>query len=183
MHYSLPGSSVHEIFHARVPEWDAISRSRVSSQPRDGTHVFWISHIEQADSLPTEPPGKPRVEYEFLLFFIQSPKSSAFIALILQIQFPGITPYPRVHTHSHSHTRWQSIWLHTHLCLYQWPSVWGHFFIFRKSWAEGRHPSLWKESSILRQHHQNTIVYVVPNNKCFYIGREFCWFIQTFFFS
>ena len=35
MDYSLPGSSVHEIFQARILEWVAISFSRGSSQPRD----------------------------------------------------------------------------------------------------------------------------------------------------
>ena len=74
------------------------------------------------------------------------------------------------------------MWLHTRLCLYQWPSVWGHFFILRKTWAEGGHASLWREGSILRQHCQNMTVCVVPNYKCFYMGREFCWFIETFFF-
>ena len=39
---NLPGSSVHGIFQARVLEWVAISFSRGSSQPRDGT---WVSHI------------------------------------------------------------------------------------------------------------------------------------------
>ena len=34
-----PGSSVHEIFQARVLEWVAISFSRGSSQPRDRTRV------------------------------------------------------------------------------------------------------------------------------------------------
>ena len=33
------GSSVHEIFQARILEWVAISFSRVSSQPRDWTRV------------------------------------------------------------------------------------------------------------------------------------------------
>ena len=42
MDYSLPGSSVHGIFHARVLEWNAISFSRGSSWPRDRTQV---SHI------------------------------------------------------------------------------------------------------------------------------------------
>ena len=37
---SLPGSSVHGIFQARVLEWIAISFSRGSSQPRDQT---WVS--------------------------------------------------------------------------------------------------------------------------------------------
>ena len=39
MDCSLPGSSVHGIFQARVPEWVAISFSRGSSQPRDQTQV------------------------------------------------------------------------------------------------------------------------------------------------
>ena len=42
MDCSLPGSSVHGIFQARVLEWVAISFSKGSSQPRDGTRV---SHI------------------------------------------------------------------------------------------------------------------------------------------
>ena len=37
--YSLPGSSVHGIFQARILELVAISSSRESSQPRDGTHI------------------------------------------------------------------------------------------------------------------------------------------------
>ena len=42
MDCSLPGFSIHGIFQATVPEWVAISFSRVSSQPRDQT---WVSHI------------------------------------------------------------------------------------------------------------------------------------------
>ena len=42
MDCSLPGSSVHGIFQARVLEWVAISFSRRSSWPRDWTRV---SHI------------------------------------------------------------------------------------------------------------------------------------------
>ena len=42
MDCSLPGSSVHGIFQAIVLEWIAISFSRGSSRPRDGT---WVSHI------------------------------------------------------------------------------------------------------------------------------------------
>ena len=42
MDCSLPGSSVHEIFQARVLEWVAISFSRGSSQPRDQTHFSCI---------------------------------------------------------------------------------------------------------------------------------------------
>ena len=55
MECSLPGSSVHEIYQARILEWIAISFSRWSSRPRNRT---WVSTL-QADALPSEPPGKP----------------------------------------------------------------------------------------------------------------------------
>ena len=42
---SLSGSSVHGISQARILEWIAISLSRGSSQPRDGTHVPSVSCI------------------------------------------------------------------------------------------------------------------------------------------
>ena len=51
---SLPGSSVNGILQARILEWVAISFSRESSQPRDRTR----SPALQANSLPSEPPGK-----------------------------------------------------------------------------------------------------------------------------
>ena len=42
---SLPGSSVHGIFQARILEWVAISYSRRYPQPRDRTQVSCISCI------------------------------------------------------------------------------------------------------------------------------------------
>ena len=45
MDCSLPGFSVHGIFQARVLEWAAISFSRGSSWPRDGTWVSCIGDI------------------------------------------------------------------------------------------------------------------------------------------
>ena len=48
--------TVHGILQARILEWVAFPFSRGSSQPRDRTQV---SHI-QVDSLPAEPPGKPK---------------------------------------------------------------------------------------------------------------------------
>ena len=45
MDCSLPGSSVHGIFLARILEWVAISFSRVSSWPRDRTCFSCISFI------------------------------------------------------------------------------------------------------------------------------------------
>ena len=57
MVWSLPGSSVCGILQARTLEWVAIPFSRGSSQPRDQTR----SPALQADSSPSEPPGKPQL--------------------------------------------------------------------------------------------------------------------------
>ena len=42
---SPSGSSVHGILQARILEWMAISFSRGSSRPRDGTRVFWQDYL------------------------------------------------------------------------------------------------------------------------------------------
>ena len=57
MDCSLPGSSVHGIFQARILEWIAISFSSGSSQPRDGTRVGLLHwHV---GSLPLSHLGSP----------------------------------------------------------------------------------------------------------------------------
>ena len=45
MECSLPGSSVHGIFQARILEWVAVCLSRRSSRPRDWTHGSYVSCI------------------------------------------------------------------------------------------------------------------------------------------
>ena len=45
MDCSLPGSSVHGIFQARILKWVAIPFSRESSQTRDWTHISYVSCI------------------------------------------------------------------------------------------------------------------------------------------
>ena len=45
MNCSLPGFSVHGIFQAKILKWVAISYSRGSSPPRDGTCISCISCI------------------------------------------------------------------------------------------------------------------------------------------
>ena len=42
MDCSPPGSSVHEIFQARILEWVAIPSSRGSFPPRDWTHISYV---------------------------------------------------------------------------------------------------------------------------------------------
>ena len=51
-----PDSSVHGVFQPRILEWAGIPFSRGSSQPRD---INPGSPELQADSLPSEPVGKP----------------------------------------------------------------------------------------------------------------------------
>ena len=55
MDCSPPGSSVHGILQARTLEWLAISSP--GDLPNPGTEAG--SPALQADSLPSEPPGKP----------------------------------------------------------------------------------------------------------------------------
>ena len=56
MDCSPPGSSIHGILQVRILEWVAISFSRGSSWPgiKPGPPAL------QADSLPSEPLGKPK---------------------------------------------------------------------------------------------------------------------------
>ena len=56
MDCSLPGSSVHGIHQARIPERVAKLSSRASSRPRDRTHVFCVA----GGFFTAEPLGKPR---------------------------------------------------------------------------------------------------------------------------
>ena len=61
MDFSPPGSSIYEIFQARVLDWVAVSFSTASSQPKDWTQVsctavgFFTSWVTRE---APEPPGK-----------------------------------------------------------------------------------------------------------------------------
>ena len=64
MDCSPPGSSVHGVFQARIPEWVAISSSRAPSRPRGQTRVCCCS-CPGSGFFTIEPPGKSRdVMYE-----------------------------------------------------------------------------------------------------------------------
>ena len=55
--YSLPGSSAHEIFQARILEWVAISSSREYSPLKD-RFTSLMSPALAGTFFTTEPPGK-----------------------------------------------------------------------------------------------------------------------------
>ena len=59
MDYSPPGFSVHGILQARVLEWVAISSSWGLPDPGIEPTSPESPALQQADSLPTELPGKP----------------------------------------------------------------------------------------------------------------------------
>ena len=67
MDCSPPGSSVHGISQARIQEWVAIPSSR--GLPNPG--IKPKSPSLQVDSLPPEPPGKPRNAEEGHLSLLQ----------------------------------------------------------------------------------------------------------------
>ena len=65
-----------------ILEWVIISRSRGSSQPRSPTL--------QEDSLPSEPPGKPRALLGTLEITVQRLKHSWALHLCMQHEFPSL---------------------------------------------------------------------------------------------
>ena len=87
---SLPGSSVHGVFKARILEWAAISSSGdlpnpglVSSRPREHT---WVSCIAGGFITP-EPLGKPL--FLWILITYKSPCIHGYFVLFL-CQLPEI---------------------------------------------------------------------------------------------
>ena len=72
MDCSLPGPSVHGILQVRILEWIAISFSR--GLPDPGIKVG--SPALKADSLPTEPPEKPKI---MSIFFFNDGRTSLVV--------------------------------------------------------------------------------------------------------
>ena len=76
---SPPGSSVHGILQARIPEWVAMPSSRGSSQPRDQTQVSCIAGGFFTAESPGKPVQKPRT---LLISELHLPRDPASIQLI-----------------------------------------------------------------------------------------------------
>ena len=98
MDCSLPGSSVHGLFQARVLKWVAISFSRGSSQPRDRTQVsciagrcftIWATRealVVRASLIPVTSPGHPVptfIHYRLILYQLSYQGSPPFIIVHL----------------------------------------------------------------------------------------------------
>ena len=72
MDCTLPGSSVHEIFQARIPEWGTISYVQ-GIFPTQGSnlHLLCLLHW-QMGSLPLTPPGKPTTTFHKLSWKVKN---------------------------------------------------------------------------------------------------------------
>ena len=80
--YSSPGSSVHGILQARILECVALASSRGSSQPRDQTHISYVSSIgRRVFCLPLMPPGKPIETCNSLCIFFLRTKQKETLCL------------------------------------------------------------------------------------------------------
>ena len=91
---SPPGSSVHEILQARILERVAMLSSRGSSQPKDWTHISWVSCIAGEFFIHWATWGSP---HRFLpVLFLVSNFLIHFLPISLVLQ--SISP----HIYSHS---------------------------------------------------------------------------------
>ena len=81
MDCSPPGSSVHGILQARVLEWSAISPSRGSSPPRDGSLISYVSCIGRQSLYHQCHLGSPIV-YMQSIFYIQRERKQRKRAIV-----------------------------------------------------------------------------------------------------
>ena len=65
------GSSAHEILQTRTLEWIAIPFSRGSMSWEANSWIKPKYLALQADSLPSEPPGKPLKDHRCVFLFIE----------------------------------------------------------------------------------------------------------------
>ena len=103
MDSSLPGSSVHQILQAGILEWVAISFSRESSWPRDGTPVsctqilYHLSHQESPRYASKDTCGSPFLSHSYVLpiFLLSLPLSfPSPCPLLVPSPFLSLPPLP-----------------------------------------------------------------------------------------
>ena len=112
MDCSLPGSSVHGILQARIREWVAMPFSRRSFQPRDGTHVSYVSCIGRQSLYHQHHLGSPLLHYkpsENIVFLTATTYYlSFFCELIRQFRvLVRVLRWPECPKGPHSHPNWE----------------------------------------------------------------------------
>ena len=107
-----PECFVHEIFQARILEWITISSSRVSSQPRDQTHITFLS-CSCRWILTTEPFGKPTIlytwnQYDILNQFSSIAQSCPTLWDPMDCSTPGLPVHHQLPEFTQTHVHWVS---------------------------------------------------------------------------
>ena len=77
VHVACQAPLVYGILQARILEWVAISFSRDLPDPGIEPRSFAL----KADSLPSEPPGKPNMLLRFVIVFL--PRSKHLLLMII----------------------------------------------------------------------------------------------------
>ena len=126
MDYNPPGSSIHGISQARMLEWAAISFSRWSSWPRDGTHISGSSCIGKRILDHLRHLGSPdpceiywievNLAYPSPLSICQCFSWTGFSTPIYQdIYLVNVLAHPASDTHTQTHTHPASLSESIHL--------------------------------------------------------------------
>ena len=107
-----PECFVHEIFQSRILEWITISSSRVSSQPRDQTHITFLS-CSCRWILTTEPFGKPTIlytwnQYDILNQFSSIAQSCPTLWDPMDCSTPGLPVHHQLPEFTQTHVHWVS---------------------------------------------------------------------------
>ena len=108
MDCKLPASSVHGILQARILEWPSICFSRGFSQPKNWTHISYISCIGRRILYPWAP---RKLKMGLSLAFLHSMTSVPDHSLALVSWAPGAELLPQGITEEYVRTpSW--LWLH-----------------------------------------------------------------------
>ena len=107
-----PESFVHGIFQARILEWITISSSWASFQPRDQTHISFLS-CSCRRILTTEPPGKPTIlytwnQYDILNQFSSVTQSCPTLWDPTDCSTPGLPIHHQLPEFTQTHIHWVS---------------------------------------------------------------------------
>ena len=123
---ALPGSSVHRILQVRILEWVAMPSSRGSSQPRDQTHISYVSCNSRQVFfffLSLAQPGKPDIFMLIHATFSHSVYSKSLLFIPYSLGSETIQPGANRHSSSllgacipekeqiiHKYNMWSMLW-------------------------------------------------------------------------
>ena len=110
MDYSQPGSSVHEISQARILEWVVMAFSRESSQPRDGTLIFYVFCIGRWSLYHYHLLGSPIIRQ-----YWDKKSSLCCLCALPNLSCKILTATGRVNSHTHIYT---VFWIIKYFVLY-----------------------------------------------------------------